>query len=159
MSKLLFTVLIVFTCLATKAQQPVLLAKADFSKENINNEEEDKDAAKAKFKAFIQNNKVYSKPDVLAQYADGEEGLVKFLNEKLSAIHQNNGELKIVAKMMITKEGKVEKLYFISTGDVEPFNSESETIIAAMNTWKPAKMKDIDVDSIVTTPMILKSKE
>lgn len=106
------------------------------------------------FFSNIQNETIWSRPEVYAEYPGGILEFYKFVGKNLKIQEQTNKsdfKKKFVFKVVIKKDGSVGEIIappLIYLG----FEQEAKRLLLLMPIWKPAQVKSKNANSYVYLP-------
>ena len=153
------------TALSGKAQKSALTPTTFSIKEKaliasvlnfdrIENTFEDKDKFRAiRFKNMtVDRDSTYYDVEMPASFQDGQQGLKKFIDQKIIRPKNSKGETVLV-RFMVERYGEISKIHVLASGSDHMLSSEAIKVVKKMGSWNPAKIQGVDVASYFVLPI------
>lgn len=153
------------TALSGKAQKSALTPTTFSIKEKaliasvlnfdrIENTFEDKDKFRAiRFKNMtVDRDSTYYDVEMPASFQDGQQGLKKFIDQKIIRPKNSKGETVLV-RFMVERYGEISKIHVLASGSDPMLSAEAIKVVKKMGSWNPAKIQGVDVASYFVLPI------
>ena len=153
------------TALSGKAQKSALTPTTFSIKEKaliasvlnfdrIENTFEDKDKFRAiRFKNMtVDRDSTYYDVEMPASFQDGQQGLKKFIDQKIIRPKNSKGETVLV-RFMVERYGEISKIHVLASSSDPMLSAEAIKVVKKMGSWSPAKIQGVDVASYFVLPV------
>ena len=153
------------TALSVKAQKSALtpqtfslkdkaLIASVLNFDRIENTFEDKDKFRAiRFKNMtVDRDSTYYDVEMPASFQDGQQGLKKFIDQKIIRPKNSKGETVLV-RFMVERYGEISKIHVLASGSDPMLSAEAIKVVKKMGSWNPAKIQGVDVASYFVLPI------